>query len=663
MCGIAGAFRPGGARTSDATMARMRDRIAHRGPDGAGLWRSRDGSFLLAHRRLSIIDLSEAASQPMWNERGDVTIIFNGELYNHAEVRKELEALGRYTWKTDHSDTEALLHAYEEWGLPGIEKFFGMFAVAICDERNAGSPRLHLVRDRVGIKPMYLTRTSSGEWLFASEIKALLEHEDVKPEMDLTALWHYFTFIVAPAPLTLFRGIFKIAAGHRVTIEADGRARATRYWDCKPDASRMFRDAEMSDGKAVDELERLLRKSVERRMVSDVPFGVLLSGGVDSSLNVALMAERMNRPVDTFSVGYEDEESYNEFTHARRVSGIFKTAHHEVLIKRKEAEDFLPRLVELQDEPIADNVCIPLYFLSELVKKSGTTVVQVGEGSDENFLGYWWCEHYRRKDAEVYRKARQKSSLFQRLLGRSSPLLSDEDREFEARARKGQELFWGGAACFVGRMRDQLTPDPSLFTQAIDCPVEGLLPDSHRALDSHAVVSHYLGNFGPGFGNDEILAKIPYMEMKLRLSEHLLMRVDKLTMAHAVEARVPFLDHEVVEFAARLPARYKLRDGVGKWVVKKVAERHLPADLVYRKKQGFGAPMEEWFKDPGFGKRCVAAWERSQFRKLGLIDDSFVDGLLKAQTEGGGGRSFQLWTILNAVLWHERWISKSENFF
>jgi asparagine synthase (glutamine-hydrolysing) len=663
MCGIAGAFRPGGSRTSDATMSRMRDRIAHRGPDGAGLWRSRDGSCLFAHRRLSIIDLSEAANQPMTNERGDVTLVLNGELYNHAEVRRELEALNKYKWKTDHSDTEALLHAYEEWGLDGIERFFGMFAIAICDERVPGQPRLHLVRDRVGIKPMYITRTPAGEWLFASEIKALLEHEDVRKEMDLTALWHYFTFIVAPAPLTLFRNIFKIPAGHRITIEAYGRARAEKYWDCKPDASRMFTDAEMSDERAVDELERLLRKSVERRMVSDVPFGVLLSGGVDSSLNVALMAERMNRPVDTFSVGYEGEESYNEFEHARRVSGLFKTAHHEVLIKRKEAENFLPRLVEIQDEPIADNVCIPLYFLSELVKKSGTTVVQVGEGSDENFLGYWWCEHYRLKDAEIYRPARQGPSIFQRLFGRSSPLLSGEDAEFEARARNGQELFWGGAACFVGKVRDELTPSASPFAQSIDCPIEGLLPDSHRALDSHAVVAHYLKDFGDGFGADEILAKIPYMELKLRLSEHLLMRVDKLTMAHAVEARVPFLDHEVVEFAARLPARYKLRDGVGKWVVKKVAERHLPQDLVHRKKQGFGAPMEEWFKEPAFGKRCIAAWERSAFRKLGLVDEGFVNSLLKAQTEGGGGRSFQLWTVLNAVLWHERWICDSRDFF
>ena len=643
-------------------MARMRDRIAHRGPDGAGLWRSKDGSCLFAHRRLSIIDLSDAANQPMSNERGDVTIIFNGELYNHAEVRQQLEGLNRYRWKTDHSDTEVLLHAYEEWGLPGIERFFGMFAIAILDER-AGAPRLHLVRDRVGIKPMYVTRTTSGEWLFASEIKALLEHDEVRPEMDLTALWHYFTFIVAPAPLTLFRNIFKIPAGHRVTIDPDGRARAEKYWDCKPDHARMFTDAEMSDDKAVDELERLLRKSVERRMVSDVPFGVLLSGGVDSSLNVALMAERMNRPVDTFSVGYENEESYNEFTHARRVSEIFKTSHHEVQIKRKDAENFLPHLVELQDEPIADNVCIPLYFLSELVKKSGTTVVQVGEGSDENFLGYWWCEHYRRKDAEVYRPARQRPSFFQRFFGRPSPLLSGEDAEFEARGRKGQELFWGGAACFVGDLRNKLTPDASVFAQSVDCPIEGLLPDAHRTLDSHAVVAHYLKDFGTSWGTDEILAKIPYLEMKLRLSEHLLMRVDKLTMAHAVEARVPFLDHEVVEFAARLPARYKLRDGVGKWVVKKVAERHLPHDLVHRKKQGFGAPMEEWFQDPGFGKRCIRAWERSEFKKHGLIDPGYVDGLLRTQTEGGGGRSFQLWTILNAVLWHERWISRSKDFF
>jgi len=375
----------------------MRDRMAHRGPDGVGLWATQDRSCTFGHRRLSIIDVSTNASQPMLNDDETVALIFNGEIYNHAEIRRELEALGKYTWRTDHSDTEMILHAYEEWGLDCVDRFYGMFALAVYDRRDRDRPALHLVRDRVGIKPLYLTRTSAGEWLFASEIRALLAHPDVSPEMDRTAFWHYLTFIVAPSPLTMFRGIFKIPAGHRVTIDWRGDASASMWWDCRPDRSRFLSEQDIGESEAVDELTRLLKQSIARRMVSDVPFGVLLSGGVDSSLNVALMSELMTRPVTTFTIGYEGKEDYNEFQYARRISARYHTDHHETFINGEEAQNFLPLLVRLQDEPIADNVCIPLYCLARLVKQSGTTVVEGGEGADEKFRGYWWCEEYRRK--------------------------------------------------------------------------------------------------------------------------------------------------------------------------------------------------------------------------------------------------------------------------
>ena len=411
MCGIVGAFKPGGASCGPDVVARMRDQMPHRGPDGVGIWESADRSCALGHRRLSIIDLSTAANQPMVNRAGTVALVFNGEIYNHADLRQKLAALGKYEWVTDHSDSEMLLHAYEEWGLECFKQFYGMFAVGIYDARDRERPVMHLVRDRVGIKPLYFTKTSAGEWLFASEIRALLAHPMVSPEMDRTALWHYLTFIVTPAPMTLFRNIFKIPAGHTVTIDHHGHATARQYWDCKPGAT--LSEKAISEDEAVQELTRLLKQSISRRMVSDVPFGVLLSGGVDSSLNVALMSELMSRPVTTFTIGYEGKEDYNEFQFARRVSQRYKTDHHETLISRQEAQDFLPLLVRLQDEPIADNVCIPLYFLARLVKQSGTTVVQVGEGADENFLGYWWCEHYRQKYEDVYKPARQKPGKYQ----------------------------------------------------------------------------------------------------------------------------------------------------------------------------------------------------------------------------------------------------------
>ncbi|PYR01659.1 MAG: asparagine synthase (glutamine-hydrolyzing), partial [Acidobacteria bacterium] len=534
----------------------------------------------------------------------------------------------------------------------------------IYDGRDVGRPVVHLIRDRVGIKPVYFTRTSRGEWLFASEIRALTLHPDVTPEMDRTAFWHYLTFIVAPAPLTLFKGIFKLPAAHILTIDHCGEATAREYWDCVPDASKTLAEDEISEADAVAELTRLLKQSISRRMVSDVPFGVLLSGGVDSSMNVALMSELMSRPVTTFTIGYEGKDDYNEFQFARRVSRRYRTDHHEILIDRKQMQDFLPLLVRLQDEPIADNVCIPLYFLAKLVKDSGTTVVQVGEGADENLLGYWWCEHYRRLYTSVYRPARARQPWWRRAAAavtQPRAAISGEGLEVQRRAARGEELFWGGAVCWWGDRRAWLTPNRAPFRSEISCPVPGLLPDSHRTLDSHAVVSHYIGDLTGRLVEPEVLQKMPYIEMKLRLPEHLLMRVDKLTMAHAVEARVPFLDHDVVEFATRLPPSYKLADATGKKILKKAAEPYLDHDIIYRRKQGFGAPMDEWFREGDFGARCLAAFDRSALARDAYFDNEHFRTLLKDQIAGRASASFQIWTVMNAVLWHASWIEGRED--
>jgi asparagine synthase (glutamine-hydrolysing) len=456
-----------------------------------------------------------------------------------------------------------------------------------------------------------------------------------------------------------------LPAGYLVTINGSGRAQAVQYWDCRPDSADI---RNFSDEEAVHELTSLMRQAIQRRMVSDVPFGVLLSGGVDSSLNVALMAELMTRPVTTFSIGYEGQDDTNEFRYARRVAERYGTEHNETIINHRDAQNFLPELVRLQDEPIADNVCIPLYFLAKLVRERGTTVVQVGEGADENFLGYWWCDHYRNKAETVYGPALKAGHVpwWRKFVSSTKavlPGLSGEDHEIQKRAMAGQELFWGGAVCWWGEMRDKLTPDTTPFLGQIDCPVEGLLPQAHRQLDSHAVVSHYVGGLNGRLLHPDVLQKIPYLEMKLRLPEHLLMRVDKLTMAHSIEARAPFLDHDVVEFARTLHPKHKLRDGVGKYVLKKAAEPYLDSDMIYRKKQGFGAPMEAWFKEKDFGDRCMAAFERSRLCREGYFDNAYFRDLLKHQMGTGGGYSFHLWTVLNAVLWHESWIEGREDCF
>lgn len=665
MCGIVAAYHPtrDGGAAPDETIERMRDAMAHRGPDGVGLWRSRNGRCAMGHRRLSIIDLSTTANQPMVSADGDIAVVFNGEIYNHADIRAELQALGKYQFRTDHSDTEVLLYAFAEWGEACVHKFYGMFAVVIYDARDPSDPKLHFFRDRIGVKPLYFTRTGKGEWLFGSEIKALLEHGDVPREMDPLAFNHYLTFIVAPAPMTMFKGVFKLPAGYWATIYADGRSQARRYWNCAPDARDLFTEKELPFEDAVDELTRILRLAVKRRLVSDVPFGALLSGGVDSSLNVALMAELMDRPVTTFTVGYESYGEFNEYDHARRIVERYRTDHHETRIDGREALNFLPNLVQYQDEPIADNVCIPLFFLARLVKQTGTTVVQVGEGADENFLGYWWCEHYRQKAETIYDpiRAGAASAAHRELLERRGG--SAEDQEIAARALRGKELFWGGAVCWWGGLRDLLTPDRRAFDWRVECPVPGLMPESHQNLDSHGVVAEYMGPLSGALAAPEVLQKIPYMELKLRLPEHLLMRVDKMTMAHSVEARVPFLDHDVVEFARRCPPHYKLAGGVGKKILKKAAEPFVDHDLLYRRKQGFGAPMDRWFTESEFGPRTLALFKRSRIRKDGYLDNAYVEDLLKGQISGKSNYGFHLWTVLNAVLWHEHWIGGNAGEF
>ena len=515
----------------------------------------------------------------------------------------------------------------------------------------------------MGVKPLYFTRLNNGEWLFASEIKAILAHPSISPEMDKTAFWHYLTFIVAPAPLTMFRGIFKLPNGYRMTIDHRGIATSERWYQLLPSKAATLSEGDISFDGACDELLSLLRKSVARRMVSDVPFGALLSGGVDSSLNVALMAELMDRPVTTFSIGYEGYEQLNEFQYARRIAQRYRTDHHEREITTKEVLDFLPQLPYWQDEPIADNVCIPLYFLSDLVRKTGTTVVQVGEGADEHFLGYWWCDHYRKKYESIYAPIRNGAMApwWKRLLhrtpvaGKLARTLAGEDAEFSRRAAHGEPLFWGGAACFTGDMRRELTPDAELFRQQVDCPVPGLMTDGLENLDSAAVCASHYAELGK-LADPEILQQIAFLEGRMRLPEHLLMRVDKMTMAHSIEARVPFLDHDVVEFAARLPLSYKLNDGLGKRIVKKIAERFVDHDILYRQKQGFGAPIDRWFSEGDFGKRCLAAFQSSGIAKSGLLNNEYFEDMLRHQIAGTRNSGFHIWTVLNAVLWHSYWI-------
>jgi asparagine synthase (glutamine-hydrolysing) len=617
----------------------MRDQMAHRGPDDTGelIFDERRGGF--GFRRLSIIDLSAAGHQPMHGCDEGTWLVFNGEIYNHAELRVDLEARGhKYASRTD---SETILHLYEERGLDFIHDIEGDYAIALWD---APRQQLVLVRDRIGVKPLYFYQ-KDGRFIFASEIKAILQHPAVTPDIDEQSLYHYLTFLTTPAPTTLFRDIQKLPAGHVLTLKRDGTLNIQQYWDALPPAQPILRD----ESEHREEILRLLRDSIRKRMMSDVPFGVFLSGGVDSSANVALMSELMSRPVETFTVGFTDAEYLNELQSARRIANQFGTNHHEVIISEKEMQDFLPRLVFHQDEPIADPVCVPLYYVSQLARDSGTIVVQVGEGSDEIFSGY---DNYVRH-LRIYESFWRHAETLPRALRRALSSLSRPALEATGRKRAAIELirrlgadeplFWGGAVVYDETFK------PRVLSQS--------LRERMNGLSSLHVVEPYLKRIEQERPESDFLARMTYLELKLRLPELLLMRVDKITMATSVEARVPFLDHHLVEYALGVPRSLKVEGSTGKHILKRALEQILPHDLLYEPKRGFGAPVREWFRE-GLGGWFDGHLLNSTMRKRDLLDYGFVAGMLEEHRSQKRDWGFHLWALLNLSLWYEQWIDQ-----
>jgi asparagine synthase (glutamine-hydrolysing) len=640
MCGINGIFAFNDSFACDEELAtRMRDTMVHRGPDDGDTWVSPDGRLALGHRRLSIVDLSPAGRNPMPNEDGTVWITYNGEVYNHRALREELEGKG-HVYRSN-TDTETILHLYEEEGPRCVERLQGMFGFAIWDTRKQ---ELFLARDRLGIKPVYFAQPAGG-FVFASEIKALLEHPAISPDLDEEAFVHYLTFVCTPAPLTMFKGIHKLAPGERMTVRRDRVEREIWWSPMSPSAAAQV--ADMDEGQIEERLLELLRASIKKRMMADVPFGVFLSGGVDSSTNVALMSELMDDPVRTFSVGFKEHEQYNELEYAREISKRFGTDHHEVILDVEDLESFVPELIHHQDEPIADWVCVPLYFVAKLARDNGTIVVQVGEGSDELFHGY---DHYisaarfRRRFWEPFQRVprplRQATSRM--AVGLSERVGRGEVHVQALReAADGRLPFWGGAICYRGTLKDRVMANGG----------NGGGPNSYD------VVERFWRQAERERPGADLLQKMTYLELKQRLAELLLMRVDKMTMATSVEARVPFLDHELVEFAMALPPGMKVRDGVGKYVLKKAVEDVLPRHIVYRKKQGFGAPVAEWFKGD-LGRRAQQEIRNSSLAERGLLDYDQLDRMWDAHRAGPVNWAFHLWNVYNVSAWHDYWVAR-----
>ena len=641
MCGICGIWEYGASegRLDLSLVERMRDEMRHRGPDDEGASLFDGGRLGLGFRRLSIIDLSAAGNQPMRGcESKQVWIVFNGEIYNHAELRQGLEQRGhQYASRTD---TETILHLYEERGLDFVNEIEGDFAIALWDRERG---QLVLARDRVGVKPLYFYNRD-GRFIFASEIKAILRHPAVTPEIEEESLYHYLTFLTTPAPRTLFHNIQKLPAGHMLVVKRDGATEFTQYWDALPNRA----PSDRTEAEHQDEILRLLRDSIRNRMMSDVPFGVFLSGGVDSSANVALMSELMSQPVRTYTVGFKDSEELNELQSARAVAERFSTDHHEVVVEQEDMQKFLPDLIFHQDEPLADPVCVPLYYVSRLARETGTIVVQVGEGADEIFAGYDWFRKYVRINDLFWQQAEKLPlSLRHSLAAMAKPLMEASFNkrtaiELARRLGAGEPLFWGGAIVFDEDFKRRV------LSSEMSAEVEGL--------SSYDAVRDHLDHVARVRPESDFAARMSYLELKLRLPELLLMRVDKMTMATSVEARVPFLDHHLVEYAMSLPVDLKIKGTSGKHILKRALEKVLPADLLYRPKRGFGASIREWFRGAGseFLGRLIM---NSSIRKRGLFDYEFIARLLDEHRRGARDWSFHLWALLNVSLWYEHWFN------
>jgi asparagine synthase (glutamine-hydrolysing) len=635
MCGIVGAlaFRNSPFEITEGYLEKMRDSMSHRGPDGKGTWISMDRRVGLGHRRLSIIDLSEAASQPMCNEDGSLWISFNGEIYNHAEIRRELETTGGHRWKTDHSDTEVILHAFEQWGIESLRRFRGMFAFALWDN---GQRELWLVRDRIGVKPLYYS-IHHGRVTFASEIKALLKDPRQERAVSEESFYHYLSFLTSPATQTLFEGIRKLAGGTWLRIKENGDVMESRYWDVWDHVTPLIKEKEED---VAEQLLREIRTSVQLRKVSDVPVGVFLSGGIDSSTNVALFSEGESGPVKTFTIGYDgNHASYpDETRYARAISGMKGAEYHERLLKIDDLLDFLPQMVYHQDEPIADPVCVPVYYVSKLARENGVIVCQVGEGADELFCGYplWQTA------ISLQRYGALPVPRFLKLIGLEClKWMGKEEKlyyEWLRRNAEGLPIFWSGAESFTEQQKKRL--------------LSNRLKSRFSRFSSWEVVEPIRRRFEEKAWEKTPLQWMTYMDLNLRLPELLLMRLDKMSMSVSLEGRFPFLDHRLVEFAMSIPERMKTRNNTLKYIFKKSIKGVIPDDFITRPKQGFGLPMHEWYLDR-LGDRTRRIM--TDFCR----ETDFLDGNEVKRMLDGRNRTY-VWFLLNFALWWNCFIKGEE---
>lgn len=595
----------------------MNHQIEHRGPDDQGYYIK--SNIALGHRRLSIIDI-EGGHQPITNEDGSVWIVFNGEIFNHKQLRLELEKKGHKFHTL--SDTETIVHAYEEYGKACPEKLRGMFAFAIWDERQHS---LLLARDRLGKKPLYYYQ--GREFLvFASEIKSLLAHPSVKAEIDLVALDYYLSLRYVPGPLTMFKNIFKLQPGHMLIYDEKG-IKIEKYWelDFHERAPRALEEE-------VEEFYLLLKDCVRMRLMSEVPLGVFLSGGLDSSSIVALMSELGVAKIKTFSIGYQGENEINELKYAQIVARHFNTEHYEFQLNPKNFGDFIGDLVWYMDEPVADTACIPLYFISQLAHKY-VTVVLSGEGADELLAGY---SIYQRMQIieKIHKFCYPFTAILHKLYNKLLPL---------SKITKALKL---ANLPFETRYRG--------VSNALDDDLKHNIYLSH-SLNAKTDIGNLFATYYQKTKDTSLLNQMLFVDTKIWLPDDLLIKADKMTMANSQELRTPFLDHKLMEYAAGLPRSLKLQGKTGKFLLKKAMAGKLPTEIINRPKQGFPTPIKRWFANE-LGEQTYATLlaPNSHVRRYFNMDK--ISSLLNEHKSGYIDRKEELFTLLVFEHWHQRFL-------
>lgn len=648
MCGLAGLFRAGGARDEELTaqLRAMTDCIVHRGPDDGGTFTVPEAGVGLGFRRLAIIDLSPMGHQPMASGSGRFTLVFNGEVFNHHALRDELRALG-HSFR-GHSDTEVILAAFESWGIQAaVRRFVGMFAIAAWDAQDRS---LTLIRDRLGIKPVFYW-SGQGVVAFASELKSLVALREFQGRLDRDALASYLRFLYVPAPATIYQGVYKLPPGHTLTIRnpAAPLPAPEPYWSAITAAREGAADPlKVSDAEAVEQLDTLLKEAVRLRLESDVPLGALLSGGIDSATVVSLMQEMMSKPVRTFTIGF-DRPEHDETEHARAIAQHIGTDHTELRVTGRDALDVVPLLPDMFDEPLADPSQIPTYLVSGLARKH-VTVALSGDGGDEVFAGYNRYRHgaamARRMEgvpgplrhAAAMAMTSMRPGTWDRLSGMGGRLLAggSKPRLVGERMHKMARLL--GAEGMAGRYRTLM----SFWDRPGD-----LVPGAREKQDELDAI---LGASTP----IELEERMMLSDQRGYLADDLLAKVDRASMAVSLEARVPLLDHRVVEFGWRVPLHMKIRGGEGKWLLRQVLYKRVPKSLMDRPKTGFTVPIADWLRGP------LREWGESLLQPSSLAEGGVFDPapIRRAWTDMQQGRNPNatgLWAVLQFQDWRRRW--------